>query len=51
MDGYAVRAADLAKASEKSPVKLRIVETVGAGQMPTSRVSPGQAVRTMTGAR
>ncbi len=50
MDGYAVRAADLAKASEKSPVKLRIVETVGAGQMPTSRVSPGQAVRTMTGA-
>lgn len=50
MDGFAVRAADLAKASEASPVKLAIVETVGAGQMPTRRVSAGQAVRTMTGA-
>ena len=50
MDGYAVRAADLAKASDNSPVKLQIVETVGAGQMPASRVTPGQAVRTMTGA-
>ncbi len=50
MDGFAVRAADLAKASEASPVKLAVVETVGAGQMPTRRVGAGQAVRTMTGA-
>ena len=50
MDGYAVRAADLAKASEASPVKLTVVETVGAGMMPTRRVSAGEAVRTMTGA-
>jgi molybdopterin molybdotransferase len=50
MDGYAVRAADLAKASAASPVKLTIVETVGAGQMPTRRVGAGDAVRTMTGA-
>jgi len=50
MDGYAVRAADLAKASDASPVKLRVVETVGAGQMPARRVSAGEAVRTMTGA-
>jgi molybdopterin molybdotransferase len=50
MDGFAVRAADVAKASEASPVKLAVVETVGAGQMPTRRVSAGQAVRTMTGA-
>jgi molybdopterin molybdotransferase len=50
MDGYAVRAADLAKASEASPVKLAVVETVGAGQMPTRLVGAGQAVRTMTGA-
>ena len=50
MDGYAVRAADVAKASEASPVMLAVVETVGAGQMPTRRVSAGQAVRTMTGA-
>src|SRR5258708_40229932 len=44
MDGYAVRATDLAKASEASPVKLAVVETVGAGQMPTRRVGAGQAV-------
>jgi molybdopterin molybdotransferase len=50
MDGYAVRAVDVAKASEANPVKLAVVETVGAGQMPTRRVSAGQAVRTMTGA-
>jgi molybdopterin molybdotransferase len=50
MDGYAVRAADLARASEAFPVKLTVVETVGAGQMPSRRVGAGQAVRTMTGA-
>jgi len=50
MDGYAVRAADLAKASEANPVKLTVVETVGAGQMPARRVNPSLAVRTMTGA-
>ena len=50
MDGYAVRAADVAGASEASPIKLAVVETVGAGQMPSRRVSAGQAVRTMTGA-
>ena len=50
MDGYAVRAADIAKASEGNPVRLRVVETIGAGQMPTRRLSPGEATRTMTGA-
>jgi molybdopterin molybdotransferase len=50
MDGYAVRAADLVKASEANPVKLAIIETIGAGKMPTQSVSAGQAARTMTGA-
>src|SRR5208283_427009 len=50
MDGYAVRAADLAKASEASPVKLTVVETVAAGKLPSRRVSAGEAARTMTGA-
>src|SRR5580658_7628235 len=50
MDGYAVRAADLAKASETNPVKLRVTETVPAGTMPSRSVGPGQAARTMTGA-
>jgi molybdopterin molybdotransferase len=50
MDGYAVRAADVAHASADNPVRLTVVETVGAGAMPTRRVEPGQAIRTMTGA-
>src|ERR1700687_3972402 len=50
MDGYAVRAADVIEASEANPVKLAVIETVGAGQMPTRRLSPSEAIRTMTGA-
>jgi molybdopterin molybdotransferase len=50
MDGYAVRAADVAKASETSPVELAVVETVGAGQAATRRIGAGQTIRTMTGA-
>ncbi len=50
MDGYAVRAADIANASETNPVKLTVVETAGAGQMPSRRIGAGETVRTMTGA-
>jgi molybdopterin molybdotransferase len=50
MDGFAVRAADLATAREGSPVRLRVLETVGAGSMPTKTVVAGAAVRIMTGA-
>src|SRR5216683_2839275 len=50
MDGYAVRAADIEAASEPHPVRLRVLETVGAGVMPSLRIDAGQAVRTMTGA-
>jgi len=50
MDGYAVRSADVAAAAEDRPVPLEVLETVGAGTMPSVRVGPGQAVRTMTGA-
>jgi molybdopterin molybdotransferase len=50
MDGYAVRAADIANASESRPVQLEVIETVGAGTMPMSGIGPGQTVRTMTGA-
>jgi molybdopterin molybdotransferase len=50
MDGYAVRAADVAAASEVRPVRLEVLETVAAGMMPSRQVAPGQAVRTMTGA-
>ena len=50
MDGYAVRAADLAKASETKPVKLSVIETVAPGTMPPRRVGARKAARTMTGA-
>jgi molybdopterin molybdotransferase len=50
MDGYAVRAADVAAAREDTPVRLKVLETVGAGMMPTAHVGQGEAIRTMTGA-
>jgi molybdopterin molybdotransferase len=50
MDGYAVRAADLAGAGVERPVRLRVLETIGAGDVPSASVTPGTAVRIMTGA-
>lgn len=59
MDGYAVRAADLAAASESSPVTLPVLGDIaagapagapaGAGARP-DRIGPGQCARIMTGA-
>ena len=50
MDGYAVQAADMSGASEDSPSILRVVGYVAAGQLPRETVTPGTAVRIMTGA-
>lgn len=50
MDGYAVRAEDVAGASEATPVRLAVVEHVPAGAFPTRPVGPGEATRIMTGA-
>lgn len=50
MDGYAVRANDIAAAGESSPVALRVVEDVPAGTVAARRVEPGTAIRIMTGA-
>lgn len=50
MDGYAVLAADVATASAESPVELAVVDDVPAGYRATERVSPGRAIRIMTGA-
>lgn len=49
MDGYAVRAVDIAGADQHAVV-LPVVETVAAGQFPSAPVGPGQATRIMTGA-
>ncbi len=50
MDGYAVRAADVATATDHSPVRLRVVGTLAAGAAPDVPVGPWEAVRIMTGA-
>jgi molybdopterin molybdotransferase len=46
MDGYAVRADDIANA----PVLLRVIEDLPAGTVATKRVESGTAIRIMTGA-
>lgn len=51
MDGYAVRAADLAAAGERTPVELPVVGDLAAGPVEEAyAVGPGLAVRIMTGA-
>jgi molybdopterin molybdotransferase len=50
MDGYAVRAADIASASAATPVVLHVVGDVAAGSTSPYTVQPGLCVRIMTGA-
>ncbi len=50
MDGYAVRSEDVREASPASPVRLRVIGNLAAGQAPDMEVLPGTAVRIMTGA-
>jgi molybdopterin molybdotransferase len=50
MDGYAVRAADLAGATAEAPVRLPVRGEVAAGDTGSYRVEPGSCLRIMTGA-
>jgi molybdopterin molybdotransferase len=50
MDGYAVRVADVAHASETNPVKLPVVGDIAAGSSSAYSVQPGLSTRIMTGA-
>ncbi|MBS1914388.1 MAG: molybdopterin molybdotransferase MoeA [Bacteroidetes bacterium] len=50
MDGYAVRAADVAGAQVGLPRKLRVIGEAAAGTVYTGTVGEGEAVRIMTGA-
>jgi molybdopterin molybdotransferase len=50
MDGYAVQASDTAGASSSVPLSLRLIGSIAAGFATSLRVSPGTAVRVMTGA-
>ena len=50
MDGYAVQSADTTGASTTAPIRLHVVGEVAAGHLPDADVTPGTAVRIMTGA-
>jgi molybdopterin molybdotransferase len=51
MDGYAVRAADVAGASQDSPATLRVTGEIAAGDIGVYRLAPGTAIKIMTGAQ
>jgi molybdopterin molybdotransferase len=50
VDGYAVRAADVASATRERPALLTVTDEIPAGRMPTKAVAAGGAARIMTGA-
>ncbi|MER0246099.1 gephyrin-like molybdotransferase Glp [Streptomyces sp. HSW2009] len=50
MDGYAVRVADVAGASEEFPAVLTVIGDIAAGSGGQPRVGAGEAARIMTGA-
>jgi molybdopterin molybdotransferase len=50
MDGYAVSFRDVADATEERPVHLPVVGEIAAGQTTIFTLTPGTAVRIMTGA-
>jgi len=50
MDGYAVRAADVAGATPRTPAVLKVTGEVPAGQQAKGPLTPGGAMRIMTGA-
>src|SRR6185436_2774686 len=50
MDGYAVRAADLAGATEDAPARLAVIGEVPAGGRADRPVEPASAIRIATGA-
>jgi molybdopterin molybdotransferase len=50
MDGFAVRAEDVRGATRQAPRRLRVIEEVQAGRLPTRPIGPGEATRVFTGA-
>ncbi|MCP3103057.1 molybdopterin molybdotransferase MoeA [Myxococcus sp. K15C18031901] len=50
MDGWAVRAEETRGANRDRPTRLRVVDTVYAGSLPSRALAPGEAARVFTGA-
>jgi molybdopterin molybdotransferase len=51
MDGYAVRAADVAGAAQQAPALLPVAGEIAAGDVGAYRLAPGTVIRIMTGAQ
>jgi len=51
VDGYALRAEDTFPAREYSPVELRVIDEIVAGEESKAKVEPGTAVKLMTGSK
>ncbi|WP_257462019.1 molybdopterin molybdotransferase MoeA [Archangium lipolyticum] len=50
MDGYAVRAEETSGSNRDRPARLRVVDAIYAGHLPSRTVRPGEASRIFTGA-
>ncbi len=50
MDGYAVSSQSVSSAAPHAPATLRVIDKLAAGDLPTTPVGPGTAIRIMTGA-
>ncbi|MCI2241373.1 molybdopterin molybdotransferase MoeA [Adlercreutzia faecimuris] len=50
MDGFALRAAEIAGATEDAPTQLKVIAEIGAGDVFSGAIAPGECVRIMTGA-
>jgi molybdopterin molybdotransferase len=50
MDGYAVRAVDIASARKDTPARLDVIADIPAGSSPQITIGAGQSARIMTGA-
>src|SRR5690625_5932870 len=50
-DGFALRAEDTKGASPENPVRLKVIEHIGAGVLPEKDISSGETTRIMTAAQ
>ncbi|HIS28247.1 MAG TPA: molybdopterin molybdotransferase MoeA [Candidatus Avamphibacillus intestinigallinarum] len=49
-DGFALRSVDTVEASSENPIKFKVLETIGAGELSKKQLAPFEAIRIMTGA-
>lgn len=50
-DGFAIRAEDTQGACFEQPIKLKVIESIAAGEVAEKKIKPQEAIRIMTGAQ